>query len=98
MTMKEKVANPLSVKEALELSEEIRKSIIQASNSNVAYKCYENQMGYLVGGSRLPSTPGEMELEHKCNPYPNDRIVKVGYFHALCTRTFGNDTETRRLP
>ena len=39
---------------------------------------YENQMGYLVGGSRLPSTPGEMELEHKCNPYPNDRIVKVG--------------------
>nr|DAJ93708.1 MAG TPA: hypothetical protein [Bacteriophage sp.] len=39
---------------------------------------YENQMGYLVGGSRLPSTPGERELEHKCNPYPNDRIVKVG--------------------
>ena len=78
MTMKEKIANPLSVKEALELSEEIQKSIIQAFNSNVAYKCYENQMGYLVGGSRLPSTPEEMELEHKCNPYPNDRIVKVG--------------------
>ena len=39
---------------------------------------YENQMGYLVGGSRLPFTPEEMELEHKCNPYPNDRIVKVG--------------------
>ena len=33
---------------------------------------YENQMGYLVGGSRLPSTPGERELEYKCNPHPND--------------------------
>jgi hypothetical protein len=28
MTMKEKIANPLSIEEALELSEEIRKSII----------------------------------------------------------------------
>lgn len=35
---------------------------------------YENQMGYLVGGSRLPSTPEERELEHKCNPHPNDWI------------------------
>ena len=35
---------------------------------------YENQMMYLVGGSRLPSTPGERELEHKCNPHPNDWI------------------------
>ena len=26
---------------------------------------YENQMMYLVGGSMLPSTPGERELEHK---------------------------------
>ena len=35
---------------------------------------YENQMGYLVGGSRLPSTPEERELEHKCNPHTNDWI------------------------
>ena len=35
---------------------------------------YENQMMYLVGASRLPSTPGERELEHKCNPHPNDWI------------------------
>ena len=35
---------------------------------------YENQMGYLVGGSRLPATPEERELEHKCNPHPNDWI------------------------
>lgn len=38
------------------------------------FKPYENQMGYLVGGSRLPSTPEERELEHKCNPHPNDWI------------------------
>lgn len=83
MTMKEKIANPLSVKEALELSEEIQKSIIQAFNSNVAYKCYENQMGYLVGGSRLPSTPEERELEHKCNPHPNDWIDGIYSFNKL---------------
>ena len=29
---------------------------------------------YLVGGSRLPLTSGERELEHKCNPHPNDWI------------------------
>lgn len=38
---------------------------------------YENQMMYLVGGSRLPSTPGERELEHKCNPHPNDWIDDI---------------------
>lgn len=31
-------------------------------------------MGYMVGGSRLPATPEEHELEHKCNPHPNDWI------------------------
>ena len=38
------------------------------------FKPYENQMGYMVGGSRLPATPEEHELEHKCNPHPNDWI------------------------
>lgn len=42
---------------------------------------YENQMGYLVGGSRLPSTPGERELEHKCNP--NDWIDGISGFNKL---------------
>nr|DAL58803.1 MAG TPA_asm: hypothetical protein [Caudoviricetes sp.] len=44
---------------------------------------YENQMGYLVGGSRLPSTPGERELEHKCNPHPNDWIDGIYDFNKL---------------
>ena len=44
---------------------------------------YENQMGYLVGGSRLPSTPGERELEHKCNPHPNDWIDGISGFDKL---------------
>ena len=44
---------------------------------------YENQMGYLVGGSRLPSTPGERELEHKCNPHPNDWIDGISGFNKL---------------
>lgn len=78
--MKEKIANPLSVEEALELSEKMRKIINQSFNSNIkrTYEPIENPMGYMVGGSRLPSTPEEIELEHKCNPYPNDRIVMVG--------------------
>lgn len=44
---------------------------------------YENQMGYLVGGSRLPSTPEERELEHKCNPHPNDWIDGIYDFNKL---------------
>lgn len=44
---------------------------------------YENQMMYLVGGSRLPSTPGERELEHKCNPHPNDWIDGIYGFNKL---------------
>ena len=44
---------------------------------------YENQMMYLVGGSRLPSTPGERELEHKCNPHPNDWIDGIYDFNKL---------------
>lgn len=44
---------------------------------------YENQMGYLVGGSRLPSTPRERELEHKCNPHPNDWIDGIYGFNKL---------------
>lgn len=44
---------------------------------------YENQIGYLVGGSRLPSTPGERELEHKCNPHPNDWIDGIYDFNKL---------------
>lgn len=44
---------------------------------------YENQMMYLVGGSRLPSTPGERELEHKCNPHPNDWIDGISGFNKL---------------
>ena len=44
---------------------------------------YENQMMYLVGGSRLPSTPGERELEHKCNPHPNDWIDGIYSFNKL---------------
>lgn len=44
---------------------------------------YENQMMYLVGGSRLPSTPGERELEHKCNPHPNDWIDCIYDFSKL---------------
>lgn len=44
---------------------------------------YENQMTYLVGGSRLPSTPGERELEHKCNPHPNDWIDGIYSFNKL---------------
>lgn len=40
-------------------------------------------MGYLVGGSRLPSTPGERELEHKCNPHPNDWIDSIYSFNKL---------------
>lgn len=42
---------------------------------------YENQMGYLVGGSRLPATPEERELEHKCNPHPNDWIDCIYPYH-----------------
>lgn len=38
---------------------------------------------YLVGGSRLPSTSGERELEHKCNPHPNDWIDCIYYFNKL---------------
>lgn len=39
------------------------------------FEVYERQMPYLVGGSRLPSTPQERKLEHKCNPHhPNDWI------------------------
>ena len=41
-------------------------------------EAYENRMGYMVGGSILPFTREEMELEHKCNPNPNDRIVMIG--------------------
>ena len=44
---------------------------------------YENQMMYLVGGSRLPATPGERELEHKCNPHPNDWIDGIYGFNKL---------------
>lgn len=44
---------------------------------------YENQMMYLVGGSRLPSTPGERELEHKCNPHPNDWIDGISSLNKL---------------
>lgn len=44
---------------------------------------YENQIGYLVGGSRLPSTPGERELEHKCNQHPNDWIDSIYDFNKL---------------
>lgn len=44
---------------------------------------YENQIGYLVGGSRLPSTSGERELEHKCNPHPNDWIDFIYDFNKL---------------
>lgn len=44
---------------------------------------YENQMMYLVGGSRLSSTPGERELEHKCNPHPNDWIDDIYSFNKL---------------
>ena len=44
---------------------------------------YENQIVYLVGGSRLPSTPGERELEHKCNPHPNDWIDGIYDFNKL---------------
>lgn len=40
-------------------------------------------MGYLVGGSRLPSTPGERELEYKCNPHPNDWIDGIYDFSKL---------------
>ena len=40
MTMKEKIANPLSVKEALELSEEIRKSIIPVTD------CWGNEINH----------------------------------------------------
>ena len=40
-------------------------------------------MGYLVGGSRLPSTHGERELEHKCNPHPNDWIDGISGFNKL---------------
>ena len=40
-------------------------------------------MVYLVGGSRLPSTPGERELEHKCNPHPNDWIDGIYSFNKL---------------
>ena len=44
---------------------------------------YENQMMYLVGDSRLPSTPGERELEHKCNPHPNEWIDGIYSFNKL---------------
>ena len=44
---------------------------------------YENQIMYLVGGSRLPSTPGERDLEHKCNPHPNDWIDGSYSFNKL---------------
>lgn len=44
---------------------------------------YENQMMYLVGGSRLSSTHGERELEHKCNPRPNDWIDGISSFSRL---------------
>ena len=40
-------------------------------------------MMYLVGGSRLPSTHGERELEHKCNPHPNDWIDGIYSFNKL---------------
>lgn len=40
-------------------------------------------MMYLVGGSRLPSTPGERELEHKCNPHSNDWIDGIYGFNKL---------------
>ena len=42
------------------------------------FEAYENRMGYMVGGSLLPFTREEMELEHKCNQNPNDRIVMTG--------------------
>lgn len=44
---------------------------------------YENQMMYLVGVSRLPSTPGERELEHKCNQNPNYWIDGIYSFNKL---------------
>lgn len=31
----------------------------------------------------LPSTPGERELEHKCNPHPNDWIDDIYSFNKL---------------
>lgn len=40
-------------------------------------------MMYLVGGSRLPSTPGERKLEYKCNPHPNDWIDDIYSFNKL---------------
>ena len=44
---------------------------------------YENQMMYLVGGSRLPSNPVERELEHKCNPHHNGWIDGIYSFNKL---------------
>ena len=38
------------------------------------FNLYEKGMPYLVGGSIKPSTEGERELEHKCNPHPNDWV------------------------
>jgi len=38
---------------------------------------YEKDMPYLVGGSLKPVTPRERELEHKCNPRPNDYMVGI---------------------
>lgn len=51
------------------------------------FKPYENQMEYLVGGSRLPATPGERELEHKCNPHPNDWIDGIYYYRGRSQMT-----------
>lgn len=69
MKMKEEIVNPLSIKEALESSKKGKKML---------FKSLEHSMPYLVGGSLLPVTPEERELEHKCNLHPNDRIVMVG--------------------
>ena len=41
------------------------------------FNLYEKSMPYLVGGSVKPSIEGERELEHKCNPHPNDWVEGI---------------------
>ena len=83
MTMKEKIANPLSIKEALELSEEMRKSIIPVTD------CWGNDINH----SNFNKLPFAVRMSKGLvTQAVEERIrAKYGYFCDLYSPCHGSD-------
>ena len=84
MTMKEKIANPLSIKEALELSEEMRKSIIPVTD----------YWGNDINHSNFNKLPFSVRMSKGLiTQAVEERIrAKYGYFCDLYSPCHGSDT------